>query len=1031
MPEEAKQRGQCIVLTPHLFYEAQPWGSIPKSNPYFVERCDKLVELEVAFSMPSQGGVVVIEPFRNYRQSQVNLKTTLAQGIVGLGGVGKTQLAAEYVYRLCDEEVDKEEGAKAQQQAIAPLQRRYALKLWLRGEKILLQEDLRKLSAWLGLASEPNTSTPTIAQRVYERLASLSLDEASPRVLLILDDGQWEEGLRELLPAEQYRHRFHWLLTSREQSVWKAYFGQSYHSCQLGVFSEKEVEDYFEKAFSVPVKERGDDYTKENREELARQLGYLPLALAQAVAYINQQCHRGEGIQDYLTVLKQRGLHLDPDQAVEDYTRPVITTWLISLPRLLAESPTAVELLLACSYLTGTHIPHRLLRAYKKDIKGENAVIKATVLKAVECLVNYSLLEDISSQAVKMHALLQEVLRTWLNGALLTLVEQKAIRQEIERIDKIILEAGVIKPAVLSILVESLTGYAEEFVPTVVDRQRRIDLISHFESVITWCEAINPQDETSQKTLLSLYYQLGYIQLYLRVDAKAGMRLYQRQLELGEKHYGSGHPLVAVTLMHLGNAYGRLGNVKQQKALQERALRIQEHYLGHDHPVLALTLMNLANAYGHLGNAERQKALLKWALAIQKQHYDDDHPAVAATLTNLGNAYYRLGNVQKQKALLEQALHIKERYYGLGHPELVATLVSLGAACSNSDNAQKQKALLEQALSIQERYYGLDHPEVATILTNLSGAYCLLGNVKQQKALLERALSIVERYYGSNQPPMAAIILINLAKTYGKLGDVQQEKSLLERALGIQECNYGLDHLEVARTCINLGIICGDMGDNYQKKTLLERALLVKRRHYGPDHVEVAQVLFNLSHAELSLDSPNTALEYAQQCLRILKHSCEEIHDYIPLTENLISKCKVVTQINALKLRYKVAVEDNSPQAAAKLFRCAAVEGELMVLQEYHQNRDVPLDSQDTNLRIRRTALHWACLKQRTPVMIYLLSQGARFDIEDAEGKMAWEYVLDTSLLADFRVIADEKFLGQYDIKILPNSTYAPNNPII
>eukprot|EP00971_Amphidinium_carterae_P215872 4284962-Amphidinium_carterae.1 len=77
----------------------------------------------------------------------------------------------------------------------------------------------------------------------------------------------------------------------------------------------------------------------------------------------------------------------------------------------------------------------------------------------------------------------------------------------------------------------------------------------------------------------------------------------ERALRIQEAHYGPDHPLVAMTLTDLGNAYGALGDASKQRDHSERALPILKANYGPDHPNVAVSLMNLGNAYGDLGDA--------------------------------------------------------------------------------------------------------------------------------------------------------------------------------------------------------------------------------------------------------------------------------------------------------------------------------------------------------------------------------------------------------------------------------------------
>lgn len=250
IPEECKERGNCILNHPGSFYDPKPWGMLPKATSHFVGREEKLVELKNSFSQTKQGAAVVINQRRlhcravNREEGQTSVAKT-AQGVLGLGGVGKTQLAAEYVYRLLDAEENKPANT-------TPWERQYALIVWLRGQRILLEQDLRELAAWVGLLFEPNRPMKQITQALYARLANLSRlpkGQSRPRVLWIVDDAHWEDSLQELLPQPQqaYEGCFHWLLTSIEQHRWKTYFGETFKPCVLGVFTKEEAQLYLDR----------------------------------------------------------------------------------------------------------------------------------------------------------------------------------------------------------------------------------------------------------------------------------------------------------------------------------------------------------------------------------------------------------------------------------------------------------------------------------------------------------------------------------------------------------------------------------------------------------------------------------------------------------------------------------------------------------------------------------------------------------------------------------------------------------------
>ena len=407
----------------------------------------------------------------------------------------------------------------------------------------------------------------------------------------------------------------------------------------------------------------------------------------------------------------------------------------------------------------------------------------------------------------------------------------------------------------------------------------------------------------------------------------------------------------------------------------------------------------------------------------------------------LGHHYlYNAHEYELAQSCFKRSLVSDERHYGKKHPQVAATLTNLGNACGALGDANQQKNLLERALVIYENYYGKIRLEVGITCLHLGKAWGVLGNVSQEKILLERALSTLERCCGPHHPEVATT-LESLAIVYGKLGDATQKKEALERAMVIQERHYGKYHPAIVTTLENLGVAYSELGEGDKGKKLLERALEIEEKHDGKEHPELmAPTLANLALAELSLKQPQRALLYAQRSLTIFQQAFGSNHPQAEAAQRLLMRCQkkllkiqlsssgananeLTDKLKRLKERYSISPEDTSSQAYAKLFRCAAVEGEFEIVCYCYKEQGISLDSQDTNPRNLRTALHWACLKGHSTIIQYLLKQGAHFDVPDSLEKMAWEYVVNTPLLMLFQQ-ASETVLKQYPmVKVLPGSS--------
>ncbi len=736
----------------------------------------------------------------------------------GLGGIGKTQLALEFIW------------SKFQ---------KYKGIIWFdaKDRNTLINEYI-KLGRGLNVIHgyRENVREEDHAKHVKYWL------EHPERAgwLLICDNAPNYKDIADLLPIKGGKI----LLTSRYTFGWP----QPQNTISVDVFESRESRDYICKILEVKGKKL--DITQV--DTLAKTLGHLPLALAQASAYIKKTVI---SILDYLKLYNDRKRTLLSDKTLLETFPPganretaaiVYVTWDITVEAIKRESSLAVKWLTACAYLGSSSIPQPLLEIFADN--QENNPSLETFHEAFGILISYSMLTVKKDHSMLVHNLVQEVTRLKSEKSGKTKEEIKTVFQ--------LLQKGF--------------PYASD---KLEDYAKKRQLLPHLEAFLSHMDNLLEKNSSEKQTIekdylldLLMWINDGYSDLG---NPKRQKELIKRILPILQKYFSPDYE-IATLLVSLGIAYNALDNPRNIKELFEGALPIFEKYYGSDCPKVAVALTNLGNAYEDSGNPQKAKKLFEWALPIFEKHYGSDHPKVAVILTNLGHAYENLDNPQRAKKLFEQALAIQEKHYGLDHFEVAKLRANLGLVCYALGDLQKAKELSERALPIFEKHYGPDHFEVAKLLSNLSVIYEGLGYHKKRKRLLEWALAIKRKHYRSDHFEVAKL-LVKLGIAHNALDNPQKAKELFERALSIFEKHYGYDHPEVAKLLVILGITYGILGKHKKNQELLKRALPVLKKHYGPDHPEIAIILISLGISHGDLGDHEKQKELFEQALPILE----------------------------------------------------------------------------------------------------------------------------------------------------------------
>ncbi len=310
------------------------------------------------------------------------------QAISGLGGIGKTQTAVEYAYRYRDD---------------------YRHVFWIRaGTELELTNSYVAIAQALNLPLKDTENQDETVQ--YVRLW-LSREAGW---LLIFDNADHPERVQPFLPREITGHI---LVTSRAQDLQ-----------DLGIVRPLEMTTLNpEEAITFLLTRTGrTDAASPPAQvaELAAELGYLPLALEQAAAYI---VTNRVSFGDYLTSYrKQRLKRLEKAKPkLGQYPESIATTWALNLKEVQTEAPAAAALLTYCAFLHADAIPFNLFTQGATELGEPLATALADaaddpleLYDLLNPLCRYSLIRvEQENQSLSLYRLVQEVIRAGLGNS--------------------------------------------------------------------------------------------------------------------------------------------------------------------------------------------------------------------------------------------------------------------------------------------------------------------------------------------------------------------------------------------------------------------------------------------------------------------------------------------------------------------------------------------------------------------------------------------------------------------------------------
>ena len=555
---------------------------VPHRNPYFTGREGHLVRL--------------------HSHLQAASSDALAHAAIhGLGGIGKTQTAIEYVHRF---------------------QQHYRFVLWVAAEaEAALGASYTRIAQQLQLAEDGAKLEASVAA-VKGWLAR------QDGWLLVLDNADEPALVRGYLPVSRTGGKV--LLTSRASTFTAVGIRQPFRLETL------EADD----AARFLAERTGRDEPGP-AADLAAELGHLPLALEQAAAYIGTVDVR---LADYLASFKRRGLQLlEKGRPGADYPASVATTWNLSLERVRDASHASAELLHAVAFLDPDRIPFEIFTLGAAELGPalssalEGAEVDPLIFyELLAPLERYSLVGRLADRAFELHRLTQDVVRDASS--------EEEQRTWAERIVRAVARAypqpefphwaaceRLQSSALACIRLIERLGLQSEEVARLLDNASYFSHLrfgenagakTHQEQALAMRERLLGSEHldtlTSRNNLAETLWAIG--------DRARARQLFECTLEARQRKLGPEHPDTLTSMNNLAATLTDLGDHTAAMKLHEQTFAIRQRKLGPEHPDTLTSMNNLALSLKGLGQNEEARKLFEQARKLLEKTLGPEHP---------------------------------------------------------------------------------------------------------------------------------------------------------------------------------------------------------------------------------------------------------------------------------------------------------------------------------------------------------------------------------------------------------------------
>lgn len=711
---------------------------------------------------------------------------------MGLGGAGKSQLAIEYCYRTSD---------------IATQNNKPIWVFWIHAEtQARVEEDLRFIADTVKLSGRkhPKADIPQLVQQWLR-------NEDSGRWLLVLDNADEasvhfnvdhepsgatpQEGqnraLSTYLPQSSHGSI---LTTARNKDVARKLTGN--HNAIIEV-------DPMDKDHALELlgKKAGKQPDMEHGAALVEALEFMPMAISQAGAYIQQQAPRSS-IRQYLEEFlkserrKIRLLNWGEESLRRDHSasNSVMVTWQISFESIRLKQPSAADLLSLMSFFDRQGIPEWLVRSHDHTARkkrnqrecdddgskhserendddsiassfsdaSEDAAVQVfkddlTILRNY-CLISLNKTGDV----FEMHSLVQLATRKWLDADKRT---EQFKEQFISRMAREFPIGNYSNWATC----RTLFAHAERAINHRPIGGKPLEewalVLFNGSSYALGQGRFRLAEKMAKNSRDAVMGTLGYEHeltcasmsmvaqtLVAQGKHQKAEKLYTELVEFQKQKSGPTHSTTLSNTVNLASAYTQHGHWEKAQKLLNKVVEIRRQELGPTHLDTLSSMARLATTYYYQGQWEEAEELLLEVLKTYKQELEPAHPSTLATMNNLASIYLGQNHWDEAEKLLTEVIETYRQEFGPTHLSLLRAMGNLASVFRKQGRLEEAEKLYAKVIETLKKEHGLDHPSTLINMNNLAHTWYCQERTTEAIDLMDSCVQHIRRVLGLEHP---------------------------------------------------------------------------------------------------------------------------------------------------------------------------------------------------------------------------------------------------------------------------------------
>lgn len=282
--------------------------------------------------------------------------------------------------------------------------------------------------------------------------------------------------------------------------------------------------------------------------------------------------------------------------------------------------------------------------------------------------------------------------------------------------------------------------------------------------------------------------------------------------------------------------------------MAELSMKIRQTLFGPENHQTIDSVELVALAYLYRFLYMKAETLLLRVVSSRKRELGEDHLSTLASVGNLADLYRLQGRGDEAERLQVQVMNTHKQKLGPEHPDTLTTMGLLTDTLMDRRRFKEAEALAIETMESSKKVFGPETPETLTLMDSLALIYFEQKRLKEAEEVRIQEIEAYKRILGPyHESTLSAIV--GLGAVYQMQGRLEEARTVFTQVLKARKSTLGENHPDTLDALFNLGWVYAYEKQWTKAEDLFLQVLQGQERALGPNHPSTMTTLTHLGNA--------------------------------------------------------------------------------------------------------------------------------------------------------------------------------------